>query len=214
MSALTNLSASLVLLCLPSAWWLRGRFRRATVSQILDRAALRLGTLHPLCLLDLPRAWAGVWLLEKAIALALPDGGRGHILIVGLVAVATSLGLILQLLFHRLEEIEVHPPGFYLTGLLLGSLEPAVAVPALFLGIATSVAVRNLMSGLIVTGLSVAVLGVLFGMSKYDLATQALYFAAILAPVIGSNRHYAIPISNALYLNTLKKPDRFSSRLR
>lgn len=214
MPALPYLLGSLALLCLPSAWWLRGRFRRSTVSQILDRAALRIGTLHPLCFIDLPRAWAGVWLLEKAISIALPEGGRGHLYIVGLVAAATTLGLALQMLFHELEEIEVHPPGFYLIGLLLGSLEPAVAVPALFLGIATSVAIRNLMSGFIITGVSVAVLGVLFGMSKYALAGQALYFATILAPVIGSNRHYAVPISNALFQQILKKPDRFSSRLR
>ncbi len=214
MSPLTYLLPALALLLAPSAWWLRGRFRRATLPQVLDRAAFRLGTLHPASLVDLPRAWLGVWMLEKAIALALPDGGRGHIIVIALFAAATGLGLALQLLFHRLEDIEIHPPGFYLAGLMLGSLEPGVALPALMLGVASSVAVRNLTAGFIVTGITVAVAGVLFEVSKYTIASQGLIFAILLSPVIGSNRHYALAISQKLYHQTLKKTDRFSSRLR
>lgn len=203
--------AGLVLLCWPTAWLCRGRVRFLPVDSFLEDRSLIASWFGTVAWWNLIRAWFGVWLLREAEMAIIGPGARHHF-VVGYNGLVMALGLAMQMLFYRTRESEVPFPASYVFGVLLAVLPPGVAFPAIVLGVATCAAMRSLSFGWASAGLVVCALSLLFAVSKVELAKVGLLFAVPLVGILGSNRHFVLPVGQRHALSASR--DMAASRLR
>jgi hypothetical protein len=142
---------------------------------------------------NLIRAWFGVWLLREAEMGLIGPAARHHF-VIGYNGIVLALGLAMQMLFYRTRDSEVPFPASYVFGVLLAILPPGVAVPAIALGVASCVAMRSLSLGWMSAGLVVCALSLLLAVSKLELMKVGLLFAVPLIGILGSNRHFVLPV--------------------
>ncbi len=206
------LLAGVLLLCWPTAWICRNRVRFLPIENLIERPALVSSWLSHVVWWNLIRAWFGVWLLRAAEVDLLGNAAR-HQLIIGYNGVVQLVGLVLQMFFYRTRDNEVPLPVSYGFGVLLAILPPSIALPAVVLGVATSIACRSFSIGWAASGLLVGVLGFLLALSKYQLLKAGLLFAAPLLAVIGTNRQFVVPVWQGVrHGHPVASP--YSSRLR
>jgi hypothetical protein len=207
-----SLLAGLIFLCVPCAWLCGKGVRLISLENLMEKPRL-IGTwLGSVVWWNLGRAWLGVMLLRYAEAEFLGDASR-HSLIISYNGVVHLAGLALQMVFYRRRDTEIPVPVSYAMGILLAVMPPSVSIPAIALGVATAAAARSFAIGWTVAGLVVAGLGVFLAVSKYQLAKAGLYFSLPLLAVLGSNRHFVLPMIPRPS-SSAANSDAFSSRLR
>lgn len=186
--------AGIVLLCWPTAWVCRNRVRLLPIDNFLEDRSLVTSWFCTVVWWNLIRAWFGVWLLREAEADFMGHAAR-HNLVIGYNGVVQIAGLAMQMFFYRTRDNEVPFPASYVFGILLAVLPPGVALPAIALGIATSIAGRSLSIGWATAGFLAGGLGILLAVSKMQLAKAGLLFVVPLIGVLGSNRQFVIPVA-------------------
>jgi hypothetical protein len=203
--------AGLVLLCWPTAWICRGRVRLLPVDALLDDRSLIASWFCTVAWWNLLRGWFGVWLLREAEVGIVGAAARHHF-VIGYNGVVLALGLAMQMLFYRTRESQVPFPASYVFGVLLAILPLQVAIPAIILGVATCGAMRSLSFGWASAGLVVCALSLLLAVSKLELAKVGLLFAVPLIGILGSNRHFVLPVGQRSTVPSSR--DALESRLR
>lgn len=212
MSGSIAFAAALVLLCWPNAWLCGKRTRLLPIDTLLERPAL-IGTwLSSVAWWNLVRAWLGVWLLRHAETDFFGIAAR-HSVIVSYNGLVQALGLTLQIAFFRTRDDEVPVPVSYAFGILLAVLPPQISLPAIILGVTTAAAARSLVIGWVSAGLLVGALGFILALSKFQLAKMGLFFAVPLVWILGSNRHFVLPVISRGLTSTVGETA-FASRLR
>ena len=131
---------------------------------------------------------------------------------IGYNGIVLALGLAMQMLFYRTRESQVPFPASYVFGVLLVILPLQVAIPAIILGVATCGAMRSLSFGWASAGLVVCALSLLLAVSKLELAKVGLLFAVPLVGILGSNRHFVLPVGQRSTIPASR--DALESRLR
>lgn len=180
------LFTGLLLLTLPAGFLTGRRHQRATLVEIADRERLRMGWVNWLNLLDLSRAWAGLFLIREAFLLIHP-AAAGHKLVLLVLTAAALAGLILQQVFHHdADRDELVAPAAYAIGLTLAFLPPQVALLALPLGLASALALRSVGSGFLLSAAAVGAVGILFHQSMIKMAAASclLLFTPLLAALL------------------------------
>ncbi len=162
-----------LLLTLPVGLFFRKQFKVATLPELFDRPLLRFGWMHPLNVLDLVRAYAGMTFLIAAFADISP-AAPGMLISRVVLAIAALVGLVMQHVFNSNKDSEIPTPIAYVIGLTFALLPLNVALLALPLGIASAIAMQNLAFGLVLTAAATALIGKLLGQSLPVIGTVSL----------------------------------------
>ncbi len=144
-------------------------------------------------LLDPLRAGAGAWCLLQGMGPLVERIGLGHtgeaILLGGVFAV----GVVAQTL-GRFDEDYVFSPFGYVAGVLLFFTGPAVAVPALVLGLGSTVAMRAWSVFFFAAGMTCLILGPMTHPGGWQ-TPLAVGLACMLPPLVAvmAGRHMGFP---------------------
>lgn len=183
------LITAVCLLCFPFGLLLR----RDTPMAALDRAEWPKGLNLLVLMFDPLRAGAGAWaLLQEMPPLVahLDVGVYGQAAIIG---PAFAVGVVLQTI-GRMNDDFVFSPFGYVAGVLVFLCGPAVAVPALVLGLGSAVAVRAWTPFFCATAAVVAILGSVLYTDRW-LTWLCVGMATLLPPLLAVmlGRHMGFP---------------------
>lgn len=215
LSHLASALAGIALLCLPSAWFYPEGRRYLAVDQLLEKKLQKhaIWLMHPVCWLDGARAWSGAALISHALTV-LPSAMASRGETSGFLAALLLAGVFLQLWRQKTPDEERHAPADYVAGMLLGLLPLGVVLPALALGAASAVAARSLAWGLALTGLGVALMGVLLKTPSHLLLGTGTALAILLLLAANTNRRFVLSVPRQLTERLLRRDARYISRLR
>ncbi|EIP98738.1 hypothetical protein OpiT1DRAFT_03205 [Opitutaceae bacterium TAV1] len=170
--------AGVLLLAVPVAFIVRGKYRLAAFSHVLDNEKLRLRVFNPVAFADLARGWLGTVLIIESFQLTGGGGSKLPFLMTGLV---TTVGLLLQHFFTREDDDVMPAPVAYTIGVTLALLPTFNAGVSVIVALATAIAMRNIYAFHITGAASILGLGLLMKISRLDVALAAMLFAAPVA---------------------------------
>lgn len=174
-----------VLLVLPAGLLSRRHLKVASLPELASRPRQRLGWLHWINLVDLVRAWGGLFLMREAFAAVDPAASAQALTLLNL-AVAALAGLGLQQVFHSADDDDLVAPVAYAVGLTFAFLPPHVALLAIPLGLAAALGLRSLGTGFVLAAAATAGLGLLLRVSPLVVGTASmlLFAPALLAGLL------------------------------
>lgn len=144
-------------------------------------------------MLDPLRAAIGAWALLQGIEPLVERIGHGTEGRAVLLGVATAVGVLIQTVSLKDEDF-VYSPFAYTAGVLTFFLGPLTAIPAIILGIGSSVAMRVWTAFFVAAGLLSAMLGA--ALAKGDWLTPVLVGLAVMMPplvTVMMGRHMGFP---------------------
>ncbi len=144
-------------------------------------------------MLDPLRAAIGAWALLQGIEPLVELIGHGADGRAVLLGVATAVGVVIQTVSCKDEDF-VYSPFAYTAGVLTFFLGPLTAIPAIILGIGSTVAMRVWTAFFMAAGLLSAILGA--ALAKGDWLTPLLVGLAVMLPPLVTvmlGRHMGFP---------------------
>jgi hypothetical protein len=150
----------------------------------------------PALWLDPMRAWAGAWLIRRAIEPFLADDNAATSLAYWIAVVVLALAVAAQTVARQRREGSLAPIGF-LAGLALALTPPAVASIAVVAAVAAVFAFRQFSAFFVVGAAMLLVLGLLLAAPVEWVVPVVILFAVPIAVALVSGRPLELPTRNS-----------------